>query len=81
LPSTATRVAQEVAEITARERLLLAVEEIVGDPNRFLSGGYFRYGNPGHTFDKITLHAISRLATGEAISDPLFGARPVHWMG
>ncbi len=38
---------QRVREITARERLLLPVEDIVQDLNRFLAGwaGYFRYGN------------------------------------
>jgi RNA-directed DNA polymerase len=32
--------------------------------NRFLRGwaGYFRFGNSARTFDKITLHAIVRLA-------------------
>src|SRR4051794_40244302 len=41
---------QRVREITARERLLLAVEEIVGDLNRFLAGwaSYFRHGNSAH---------------------------------
>ena len=55
---------QRVREITARERLLLPVEEIVGDLNRFLGGwaGYFRYGNSAQSFDKITLHAINRLS-------------------
>jgi RNA-directed DNA polymerase len=55
---------QRVREITARERLLLSVEEIVGDLNRFLGGwaGYFRYGNSAQSFDKITLHAVNRLA-------------------
>ena len=57
-------VRQRVREITARERLLLPVEEIVQDLNRFLGGwsGYFRYGNSAQFFDKITLHAINRLA-------------------
>ena len=55
---------QRVREITARERLLLPVEDIVGDLNRFLGGwaGYFRYGNSAQSFDKITLHAVNRLA-------------------
>ena len=53
---------QRVREITARERLLLPVEDIVEDLNRFLGGwaGYFRYGNSAQFFDKITLHAINR---------------------
>ena len=55
---------QRVREITARERLLLPVEEIVQDLNRFLGGwaGYFRYGNSAQFFDKITLHAVNRLS-------------------
>jgi RNA-directed DNA polymerase len=55
---------QRIREITARQRLLLPVEDIVGDLNRFLAGwaGYFRYGNSAQAFDKITLHAVNRLA-------------------
>jgi group II intron reverse transcriptase/maturase len=55
---------QRVRDITARERLRLPVEDIVGDLNRFLGGwsGYFRYGNSAQFFDKITLHAINRLS-------------------
>ena len=55
---------ERVREITARERLLLPVEEIVQDLNRFLRGwaGYFRYGNSAQFFDKITLHAVNRLS-------------------
>jgi group II intron reverse transcriptase/maturase len=36
-----------IRELTARERLLLPVEEVVQDVNRFLRGwaGYFRYGS------------------------------------
>jgi hypothetical protein len=53
-----------VREITARERLLLPVEEIVQDLNRLLGGwtGYFRYGNSAQFFDKISLHAVNRLS-------------------
>jgi group II intron reverse transcriptase/maturase len=55
---------QRVREITARQRLLLPVEDIVQDLNRFLAGwaGYFRYGNSAQSFDKITLHAVNRLS-------------------
>ena len=51
-------------ELTDRSRLLVSVETIVQQVNRFLRGwaGYFRYGNSARTFDKITLHAIVRLA-------------------
>jgi group II intron reverse transcriptase/maturase len=55
---------QRVREITARERLLLPVEEIVQDLNRFLGGwaGYFRYGNSAQFFDKIQLYTVNRLS-------------------
>ena len=55
---------QRIREITARSRLRVPVEEIVRDLNRFLRGwaGYFRYGNSAQCFDKITLHALRRLA-------------------
>ena len=45
-----------------RERLLLPVEEVVQDLNRFLRGwaGYFRYGNSARHFDKITHYAHRR---------------------
>jgi RNA-directed DNA polymerase len=53
-----------IHEITARERLLFPIEEIVQDLNRYLRGwtGYFRYGNSAHHFDLIQTHAHSRLA-------------------
>ena len=46
--------------LTARERLLLPVEEVVQDVNRFLRGwaGYFRYGNSARPFDKIDRYAV-----------------------
>ncbi len=55
---------QRVREITARERLLLPVEDIVQDLSRFLGGwsGYFRYGYSAQFFDKISLHAVNRLS-------------------
>jgi len=53
-----------IHEITARERLLFPIEEIVQDLNRYLRGwtGYFRYGNSAHHFNLIQTHAHSRLA-------------------
>jgi group II intron reverse transcriptase/maturase len=53
-----------VREITARERLLLPVEDVVQDLNRFLRGwaGYFRYGNSARHFNLIEHHAHNRLA-------------------
>ena len=52
-----------VRELTARERLLLPVEEVVQDLNRYLRGwaGYFRYGNSARHFNRIEYHAVDRL--------------------
>jgi len=51
-------------ELTDRSRLLLPVEMIVADVNRFLRGwtAYFRYGNSARHFGKIGNHAAERLA-------------------
>jgi Group II intron, maturase-specific domain len=51
-----------IRELTARERLLLSVEEVVQDVNSFLRGwaGYFRYGN--RPFDKIGTYPLARLS-------------------
>ena len=53
-----------IRELTSRKRLLLPVEEVVGDVNLFLRGwaGYFRYGNSARHFHKIRQYALSRLA-------------------
>jgi RNA-directed DNA polymerase len=53
-----------VREITARERLLLPVEDVVQNLNRYLRGwaGYFRYGNSARHFNLIEHHAHNRLA-------------------
>lgn len=53
-----------IRELTDRRRLLLPVEVIVQDVNRFLRGwaGYFRYGNSARHFDKIRDYALMRLA-------------------
>jgi RNA-directed DNA polymerase len=53
-----------IRELTARERLLLPVETVVQDVNRFLRGwsGYFRYGNSARPFDRIQTYALGRLA-------------------
>jgi group II intron reverse transcriptase/maturase len=55
---------ERIRELTDRRRLLLPVEDVVQDVNRFLRGwaGYFRYGNSADAFDKITFHALVRLA-------------------
>jgi group II intron reverse transcriptase/maturase len=51
-------------QLTARERLLLSVEQVTQEINVFLRGwaGYFRYGNSARQFDQITRHAFERLA-------------------
>lgn len=53
-----------IGELTARERLLLPVEDVVQDLNRYLRGwaGYFRYGNSARHFNLIEHHAHDRLA-------------------
>jgi group II intron reverse transcriptase/maturase len=53
-----------IRELTARERLLLSVEDVVQDLNNFLRGwaGYFRYGNSARPFDKIGTYALARLS-------------------
>ena len=53
-----------IRELTARERLLLSVEDVVQDVNSFLRGwvGYFRYGNSARPFDKINRYAVARLS-------------------
>ena len=53
-----------IRELTGRCRLLLPVEAIVQDINRFLRGwaAYFRYGNSAHRFNKIRHYARTRLA-------------------
>jgi hypothetical protein len=53
-----------IRELTARERLLLPVEDVVQDINAFLRGwaGYFRYGNSARPFDKIGIYALARLS-------------------
>src|SRR5450631_1145283 len=55
---------ERVREITARERLLLPVEDVVQDLNGYLRGwaGYFRYGNSARHFNLIEHHAHNRLA-------------------
>jgi hypothetical protein len=54
-----------VREITARERLLLPVEDVVRDLNGYLRGwaGYFRYGNSARHFDAISDYAARRVAS------------------
>ena len=58
------RARHRVREITDRSRLLVPVEDIVQDVNRFLRGwsGYFRYGNSARQLNKINHYAMDRLA-------------------
>src|SRR5919109_1350142 len=53
-----------VRELTDRRRLLVPVEEVVQDVNRFLRGwaGYFRYGSSARQFNKINHYALDRIA-------------------
>jgi group II intron reverse transcriptase/maturase len=53
-----------IQEITDRRRLLVAVDDVVQDVNRFLRGwaGYFRYGNSARQFNKTSHYALDRLA-------------------
>jgi len=53
-----------IRELTARSRLLLPVEVIVDEVNRFLRGwiAYFRHGNSAHHFDQIRYFVVERLA-------------------
>ena len=58
------RARDRIGQLTVRSRLLLPVEVVVEDLNRFLRGwaGYFRYGHSAIRFDKIQQHATDRLA-------------------
>ena len=57
-------VRHRVRELTARSRLLLPVDWVTEDVNRFLRGwaAYFRFGNSADQFDKINGYARMRLA-------------------
>ena len=53
-----------IRELTDRRRMLLGVEYVVGEINRFLRGwgGYFRYGNSAQRFSQIRDYAVMRIA-------------------
>ncbi|MFQ5948866.1 MAG: group II intron reverse transcriptase/maturase [Acidimicrobiia bacterium] len=53
-----------IRELTDRQRLLVPVERVVEDVNRFLGGwsAYFRFGNSARHFDKLNTYAVGRLA-------------------
>jgi group II intron reverse transcriptase/maturase len=58
------RARDRVGQLTVRSRLLLPVEAVVEDLNRFLRGwaGYFRYGHSAKRFAKVQQHTRDRLA-------------------
>lgn len=58
------RARERIRQLTLRSRLLLPVEVVVEDLNRFLRGwaGYFRYGHSAIRFHTIDRHARDRLA-------------------
>ena len=55
---------QKISELTDRRLLLLPVEDVVANLNRFLAGwaGYFRRGNSTTQFHKLDLYTAERLA-------------------
>jgi len=58
------RARDRITEFTVRSRLLLPVEAVVVDLNRFLRGwaNYYRYGHSATRFGKLQQHARDRLA-------------------
>ena len=58
------RARDRIRELTDRRRLLVDIDEVVQDVNRFLRGwaAYFRYGNSAREFDKIRKYALLRVA-------------------
>lgn len=54
----------QIRELTRRSRLLLRVEVIVDEVNRFVRGwaAYFRYGNSAMRFEKIMHYVWTRIA-------------------
>ena len=58
------RAREQIRGLTLRSRLLLPVEAVVGDLNRFLRGwaGYFRYGHSTICFGKLQHYATDRLS-------------------
>jgi group II intron reverse transcriptase/maturase len=58
------RARDRITQLTIRSRLLLPVEVVVEDLNRFLRGwaNYYRYGHAAVRFSQIEQHAQDRLA-------------------
>jgi Group II intron, maturase-specific domain len=63
-PKATQQARDRIREITDRTRLLVPVEDIIGDLNRFLRGwaGYFRYGNSARVLGQISNYALRRVA-------------------
>lgn len=55
---------RRIRELTERRLLMLPIEDVVGNLNRFLTGwgNYFRWGNSTRQFDKLDRYAIDRVA-------------------
>jgi RNA-directed DNA polymerase len=63
--AAATQAARtRIRELTERRLLLLPLEDVVANLNRFLTGwaGYFRHGNSTTQFHKLDLYVAERLA-------------------
>ena len=63
--AAATQAARaRIRELTERRLLLLPLEDVVANLNRFLTGwaGYFRRGNSTTQFHKLDLYTVERLA-------------------
>jgi group II intron reverse transcriptase/maturase len=60
-----THARDRIRELTRRSRLLLPVDVIVDEVNRFVRGwaAYFRYGNSAIRFEKIMHHVWTRVAS------------------
>ena len=57
------RARERVHELTARNRNLVPVDQVIREVNRFLKGwgGYFRHGYPRESFDKLNWYVTERL--------------------
>jgi group II intron reverse transcriptase/maturase len=70
---------QKISELTDRRLLLLPLEDVVANLNRFLAGwaGYFRRGNSTTQFHKLDLYTAERLARW--IGKRHKARRPLHY--
>ncbi len=69
---------EQIRQLTARSRLLVPFEEVVGSLNRFLGGwaGYFRIGSSARHLDKVNFSARQRLGTFIGTSTAKAGGGP-----